>query len=369
MSVGRAPTPTKRLTVPSTQDVQLGKDAALVEGGPHAAVKHNHPEPPNPLASRPTGRAPPLRSGGASPPRTASNSRDALGAAHRSADHALAAESALLQQDVLPQLFRKSGGLAGLRPQPSSPTKERSGGGGGDARDAGFLEVFPRSGPGETRKPRLLTRLETLLQERLRVSEKLASPANRSGGDQYAGGHRGAANMRLDAHRHVLEAFIQSFTTYRPLLMKVKGEYDRALDAALRSEHENIHMRAELAALEQRAARKVEEARAEAGAAAAEQRAELYARLVEAQERAAALEARAVEAESRALAAESRAEELSVESAQYRDRCEEMKQALLQESSWMEKPIAATVSEVTMKPVQGGASAALSSSSGAEPAE
>jgi len=259
------------------------------------------------------------------------------------------AASAAAYQAALPDLFRRSGGLEGLRPH--APAPMAAGVGAKSQKETGFYEVFPRSGGGETRKPRLLTRLETLLQERLRVSEKLASPANRSGGDQYTGGNRGAANMRLDAHRHVLEAFIQSFTTYRPLLMKVKGEYDRALDAALRSEHENIHMRAELAALEQRAARKVEEARADAASAAAEQRAELHARLMEAQERAASLEARAVEAESRALRAETHIEELSVEVNDYRERCEEMKRTMLEESTWAEKAIAETVSGVTMGPV------------------
>lgn len=58
--------------------------------------------------------------------------------------------------------------------------------------------------------------------------------------------------MALDAHRQTFEAFIHSFTTYRPLLMKIKRAYDTALVDALQMLHDNVHMRAELAAQEQR---------------------------------------------------------------------------------------------------------------------
>lgn len=48
---------------------------------------------------------------------------------------------------------------------------------------------------------------------------------------------------RLDAYRQAFEAFIHSFTTYRPLLLRIKAQYDAALDDALESMQENIHMR------------------------------------------------------------------------------------------------------------------------------
>merc|ERR1719284_1937139 len=102
----------------------------------------------------------------------------------------------------------------------------------------------------------------------------------------------GAANLRLDAHRQVFEAFIQAFTTYRPLLRRIKDEYEQVLDDGLRASHENIVMRAELAVSEQRKHRAVEEARAEAAASAAALRAELHARLMEAEERAKNAESR-----------------------------------------------------------------------------
>lgn len=84
----------------------------------------------------------------------------------------------------------------------------------------------------------------------------------------------------------------QAFTTYKPLLHKIKLEYDAALDEALKSSHENIIMRAELAVAEQRRARAVEEARAETAANAAVLRAELHSRLLEAEERSRKAEAK-----------------------------------------------------------------------------
>lgn len=62
------------------------------------------------------------------------------------------------------------------------------------------------------------------------------------------------ANLVLDAHRQVFEAFIHSFTTYRPLLLKIRGAYEEALQDALNSQADNIHMKAQLAALHQRKA-------------------------------------------------------------------------------------------------------------------
>jgi hypothetical protein len=50
----------------------------------------------------------------------------------------------------------------------------------------------------------------------------------------------------------VFDAFLHSFTTYRSLLMRIKSEYDAALDDALASVYDNVHMRAELAIAEER---------------------------------------------------------------------------------------------------------------------
>ena len=57
--------------------------------------------------------------------------------------------------------------------------------------------------------------------------------------------------MRTDAYRQVFDAFLHSFTTYRSVLMRIKYEYDAALDDALASVYDNVHMRSELASAEE----------------------------------------------------------------------------------------------------------------------
>lgn len=145
--------------------------------------------------------------------------------------------------------------------------------------------MYPRTGD---KRPILLSKLEAMLTEKVRAAERMVMSTHPAGDKRGTGAQRslGAANLRLDAHRQVFEAFIQAFTTYRPLLRRIKDEYEEVLDDAIRSSHENIVMRAELAVAEQRKHRAVEEARAEAAANAASLRAELHARLMEAEERA-----------------------------------------------------------------------------------
>ena len=160
----------------------------------------------------------------------------------------------------------------------------------------GFLEVFPR---GNDRKPALLGQLESLLAEKLRLTEKLTES---SGADAEA-----TDALRLEAYRQTFEAFINAFSTYRPLLTKVKEHYDRALDRALRSERENAALRAELAASERRRAREVESTRAATNAKAANLRGDATKRALAAEARAAAAEAKVEEAVAREAAAEARA--------------------------------------------------------------
>ena len=168
----------------------------------------------------------------------------------------------------------------------------------------GFLEVFPR---GNDRKPALLGQLESLLAEKLRLTEKLTES---SGADAEA-----TDALRLEAYRQTFEAFINAFSTYRPLLTKVKEHYDRALDrASIRAE--NAALRAEVAASERRRAREVESARAATNAGgepcgdatkralAAEARAAAAGESREAVAREAAAEARAAAAVEAAAASE-----------------------------------------------------------------
>lgn len=103
--------------------------------------------------------------------------------------------------------------------------------------------------------PILLARLEALLEQKLREAASIADGST---------GTWGPARLKLDAHRQVFDAFLHSFTTYRPLLSKVKRVYDNALEDALDSIERNISMRAELAEVEMKLAAVTEAARSEA---------------------------------------------------------------------------------------------------------
>ena len=187
----------------------------------------------------------------------------------------------------------------------------------------GFLEVFPR---GNDRKPALLGQLESLLAEKLRLTEKLTES---SGADAEA-----TDALRLEAYRQTFEAFINAFSTYRPLLTKVKEHYDRALDRALRSERENAALRAELAASERRRAREVESTRAATNAKAANLRGDATKRALAAEARAAAAEAKVEEAVAREAAAEARAA-AAVEAAAASEAARvDMRRAAEAEASW-----------------------------------
>ena len=175
----------------------------------------------------------------------------------------------------------------------ATPPGSPGGGGGGGEHTNGYYEVYPRGGG---RKPALLVQLESLLAEQLRLSEKLASV---KGGIHGADYRDESGALALEAHRAVFDAFINAFTTYRPLLTKVKEHYDRALDRALRSEHENVQMRSELKAMELRKGREVETARAEAIATAATFRGDVQQRLAKQTARAEEAAARAAFIRSR----------------------------------------------------------------------
>lgn len=264
------------------------------------------------------------------------------------------AASAASAQGSLPALFRE-GSLSALR-----PTAKQS-----SAQNA-FLEVFPRAG---SRKPALLVQLESLLAEKLRLTEKLAEVSTRQGRRGHGGGDRGPTGERwygdedegggydpngsltLEAYRQTFEAFINAFSTYRPLLTRVKDHYDRALDQALRSEHENVHLRSELAALEQRRQRAVEAARAETNAAAASMRGELAAQLREAEWRAAGAEKAAEEARDEAERLRAQLAETTAKYDAAAGENKALKQDMLNEASWGEKPAAGRILGMSLGPV------------------
>ncbi|CAG9463888.1 unnamed protein product [Pedinophyceae sp. YPF-701] len=184
----------------------------------------------------------------------------------------------------------------------------------------GYLEIFPRAG---TKQPRLLQKLEQMLGDKLRAAERLVQGP-------------------------VFEAFIQAFTTYKPLLSAIKREYDSVLDDSLKSAHENVVMRAELAVAEQRKNRAVEEARAEAAASAASLRAELHARLMEAEERSRKAEAREAKLESEVKRLQSSLAKLQEDLEGAKRANQSLTAQMVAESSWAAKPLAGQIAAVVV---------------------
>uniref|UniRef100_A0A7S1T9R7 Translin-associated factor X-interacting protein 1 N-terminal domain-containing protein n=1 Tax=Tetraselmis chuii TaxID=63592 RepID=A0A7S1T9R7_9CHLO len=210
---------------------------------------------------------------------------------------------------TLPALFKQPKALEHLRP----------------------LKPNTRGGDdGTNRQPRLLQRLEHLLQEKLRMADTLSLPYNASASNPQAG----ASNIRLDAYRQAFEAFIHSFTTYRPLLLRIKSQYDAALDDALESAQENIHMRAELTVVEQRRLKSVEEARVNTNAELSEARRDLEQRLLEAEERAAAAEDRIRDAEAEAREARAEEERALQEYEELSERIKQLRRDIVGNSTW-----------------------------------
>ena len=202
------------------------------------------------------------------------------------------------------------------------------------------LQVYPRAG---SKQPRLLTNLEQMLSEKLRANERMVS------GPSHGKGSKSAANLRLDAHRQVFEAFVQAFATYKPLLSRIKNEYDAILDDSLRSAHENVVMRAELAIAEQRKNRAVEEARAETAARATALRAELQAHLMDAEERTRAAEKKQKSLEGEVHRLEDRLKEAEKELKELREANQRLNNQILSESTWGEKSLAGTISSMTVQ--------------------
>ena len=96
------------------------------------------------------------------------------------------------------------------------------------------------------------------------------------------------AYASLDAHRQTFDAFVDAFTTYKPLLSEIKRRYDRALDGALRAERACAGLRAEVAAAERRRLAEVRDARAETMTKAANVRGAALRRAAAAEAKAAA---------------------------------------------------------------------------------
>eukprot|EP00238_Polyblepharides_amylifera_P012448 CAMPEP_0196581856 /NCGR_PEP_ID=MMETSP1081-20130531/36026_1 /TAXON_ID=36882 /ORGANISM="Pyramimonas amylifera, Strain CCMP720" /LENGTH=181 /DNA_ID=CAMNT_0041902235 /DNA_START=41 /DNA_END=583 /DNA_ORIENTATION=- len=156
--------------------------------------------------------------------------------------------------------------------------------------------------------------------------------------------------MKLDAHRQCFELFMNAFSTYRPLLTRIKSQYDQAIDSALKSEADNIQLRQQVVAVESSKLRAIEETRAEAAATAANQRGELARRLAEAESKVVKAEARAKAAVAEAADARTLAADALKEAAATRELNRTLKQRILDESSWGKRPLASQLNQVMVNP-------------------
>ncbi|PNH07977.1 hypothetical protein TSOC_005506 [Tetrabaena socialis] len=206
---------------------------------------------------------------------------------------------------TLPDLFKQKNSLQSLRPTYSNEPV-------GDEEDEAL------------RTPKLLQRLEALLEEKLSLVERLGN-----GNKGFA-----AAQLRTDAFRQVFDAFLHSFTTYRSLLLRVKQEYDVALDDALASLYDNVHMRAELAVVEERMSSAIQQARARAHEDASAVRKELQDQLNMEESKALQAEARCQGAEQEIQACKATIQQLKRETSELQRGNNEIKQQLLSKSSW-----------------------------------
>jgi hypothetical protein len=108
------------------------------------------------------------------------------------------------------------------------------------------------------------------------------------------------ATLRLDAYRQVFETLINSMTTYKPVLQRIRKQYDIALDEALKTTYEHIHMRAEIACADSKEARAVDDALVESADNALKLRDQLLKQLAATEARALAAEAKASDEEAAA---------------------------------------------------------------------
>lgn len=215
----------------------------------------------------------------------------------------------------LPDLFKQKGSLQTLRPL--------------------YLQEFGRqkepSDP--NRSPKLLSRLEALLHERLALVDRMA--AARKG---FA-----VTQFRTDAYRQVFDAFLHSFTTYRSLLLRIKHEYDKGLDDALASVYDNVLMNAELVASAQRQETALHEAEVQAQQFNAAMFAELQAQLDEAQMKLSEEESRWHRAEAELEQYQADIADLAEQARQLSASNSSMQLQLLAQSTWTSPHLAALI--------------------------
>lgn len=273
------------------------------------------------------------RDHGARAPSGGSSRRAPTTNSHKRSEEArrFAASAAAMQRELVRELRR--GEMRSARVPKKAPPGVLSG--------PGYLETFPRGAVSGESKPTLLRDLERMLRDKLRLARRAAGVDDERGDDARSRDDRWAddpddAYASLDAHRQTFDAFVDAFTTYKPLLSEIKRRYDRALDGALRSERACAGLRAEVAAAERRRLAEVRDARAETMTKAANVRGDALRRAAAAEAKVAAAEARAAAAEAETARWRAHAEAADLKTAEAEERSAVLRRRAEAETSWAE---------------------------------
>lgn len=172
--------------------------------------------------------------------------------------------------------------------------------------------------------------VQAILERKLASAEKVAAAY----GPMRAGW--AASMLRLDAYRQVFEALVNSMTTYKPLLVRVKREYDAALEEALKSSYQNIQMRAELTDARAQQIKSVDAALQESEASAVTLKRNLLDQLTETEERAQVAEQRAADLEASCDDVRKQLRVQQRKSAELTKENDRILHQMLQKSTWQE---------------------------------
>jgi chromosome segregation ATPase len=175
--------------------------------------------------------------------------------------------------------------------------------------------------------------MQAILERKLASAEKVAQAY----GPMRAGW--AASMLRLDAYRQVFEALVNSMTTYKPLLTRIKREYDSALEEALKSSYQNIQMRADLTDARAQQIKSVDSALQESETSAVTLRRNLLDQLTETEERALAAEHRAADLENSCDDARRQLRALQRKSSELLKDNNRILQQMVQKSTWHEEPV------------------------------
>jgi hypothetical protein len=144
--------------------------------------------------------------------------------------------------------------------------------------------------------------------------------------------------LQLDAYRQVFDILINSMTTYKPVLQRIRKNYDTALESAMKSSFDNMHLRTEVGLAEIRRDQAVDEALSQCAESSLALRDQLFAQLAEAETKAEqaengadAADAAACDAKEELVLLHTRASELSRENGKLMEK-------MLSQTSWGSMP-------------------------------